>query len=307
MEHPAERMNRDRDAEAARNKGVAGRGWGAYKTPLSDGRDEMSGRSGGFAAPRHVESLDDCCFYHTVDLPGLGTVEGPWDLRGGVDDYLGHVDLRGGSVFEPGPASGFLTFEMEKRGALVTAYDLSEEQEWDVIPYAGRDASIEKAEMRAQMRRINNSFWLGHRLFGSHARLAHGHVYEVPDDIGTFDTCLLGSILLHLRDPFLAMQKCLSHTTGTAIVTDLLPRSDLLPKSGLRRFVTGMLRQPSMGFAPDGATLRPTDTWWKLHPEVVVRMLGVLGFGNAVVTYHRQTYRGRRLRLFTVVAHRTRG
>ncbi|HRY60593.1 MAG TPA: hypothetical protein P5266_00225, partial [Candidatus Fermentibacter sp.] len=136
----------------------------------------MSGRFGGFAAPRHVESLDDCCFYHTVDLPGLGTVEGPWDLRGGVDDYLGHVDFKGVSVFEPGPASGFLTFEMEKRGALVTAYDLSEEQEWDVIPYAGRDASIEKAEMRAQMRRINNSFWLGHRLFGSRSRLAHGHV-----------------------------------------------------------------------------------------------------------------------------------
>ena len=261
----------------------------------------------GYAAPRLVENLDECCFYHTMDLPGVGTVHGPWDLRRGVDDYLGHIDLRGRTVLEPGPASGFFTFEMERRGAEVTAYDLSEEQEWDIIPYAGRDASIELGEMRAQMRRINNSFWFCHRLLGSKARMVHGHVYEMPDDIGTFDVCLLGSILLHLRDPFLAMQKCLSHTRETVVVTDMLPRSDLLPANALRRLVPGVFRQPSIGFAPDGELMRPTDTWWKLHPEVVVRMLGVLGFGNAKVTYHRQPYRGRRLRLFTVVANRVRG
>lgn len=267
----------------------------------------MSDGFQGYAVPRLVESLEECYFYHTVDLPGVGTVQGPWDLRCGIDDYLGHVDLRGKTVLEPGPASGFFTFEMESRGAAVTAYDLSEDQEWDIIPYAGRDASIELGEMRGQMRRMNNSFWFCHRLLGSEARMVHGHVYDLPADLGTFDTCLLGSILLHLRDPFLAMQKCLSHTGQTVIVTDMLPRSDLLPASGLRRLVPGVLRQPSMGFAPDGETQRQTDTWWKLHPEVVVRMLGVLGFGNAGVTFHRQSYRGRKLRLFTVVAHRVRG
>jgi 16S rRNA A1518/A1519 N6-dimethyltransferase RsmA/KsgA/DIM1 with predicted DNA glycosylase/AP lyase activity len=38
-----------------------------------------------------------------------------------VDDYLGHVELRGKRILEIGPASGFLTVEMEKRGALLAA------------------------------------------------------------------------------------------------------------------------------------------------------------------------------------------
>ncbi len=267
----------------------------------------MASSPGGFAEPRLVTDPDECCFYHTIELPGLGTMQGPWDLRGGVDEYLGHVDLSGKRVLEPGPASGFLTFEMERRGASVTAYDLSEDQEWDVIPYAGRDASAEIEQMRAQMRRINNSFWLCHGLFGSKAVLAHGHVYDLPRSIGEFDVCLLGSILLHLRDPFLAMQKCLALTRETAVVTDMLPRSDLLGASWLRRMVPGLLRPPVAGFAPDPVTQRPTDTWWKLHPEIVARMLGVLGFGETRTTFHTQLYRGRRLRLFTVVGRRTRG
>jgi len=260
-----------------------------------------------FTPPRIVENLVDCYFYHTMDLPGQETVEGPWDLRGGVDDYLGHTDLTGKSVLELGPASGFITFQMEARGADVVCYDLSPEQQWDVIPYAGRDATIELAEMKEQMRRINNSFWYSHRLLGSRARMVHGHAYDLPADLGIFDVCLLGSILLHMRDPFLAMQRSLALTRETVIVTDMLPRSDLLSMKGLRRLVPGVLKQPVMSFAPDPVLQRPTDTWWKLHPEIVQRFLGVLGFEKTQVTMHTQLFRGRRLRLFTVVGTRTRG
>ena len=50
------------------------------------------------AAPRDIENLEECHFYHTLDLPGFGTVEGEWDLRGRFDDYVGGVDLRGKTV-----------------------------------------------------------------------------------------------------------------------------------------------------------------------------------------------------------------
>jgi len=35
-----------------------------------------------YAAPRHIEELNNCYFYHTMDLPEVGTVAGDWDLRG---------------------------------------------------------------------------------------------------------------------------------------------------------------------------------------------------------------------------------
>ncbi|HEY4442105.1 MAG TPA: hypothetical protein VGN14_16725, partial [Candidatus Elarobacter sp.] len=68
--------------------------------------------------------LEACYFYHTMELPGVGTVEGEWDLRTGVDAYLGGEELRGKRVLEIGTASGFLCFAMERRGAEVIGYDL---------------------------------------------------------------------------------------------------------------------------------------------------------------------------------------
>ena len=69
-----------------------------------------------FVTRRDVRHVDDCFFYHTLDLPGIGLVEGQWDLRGRFDDYIGDVDLRDKTVLDVGTANGFLTFEAEKRG-----------------------------------------------------------------------------------------------------------------------------------------------------------------------------------------------
>src|SRR6478736_6007586 len=87
-----------------------------------------------YAPSRRVTQLEDCFFYHTMDVPGYGTIPGPWDLRGHVDAYLGGVDLRGKRVLELGTASGFVCMEMEKRGAEVVAFDLSEDYDQDLVP-----------------------------------------------------------------------------------------------------------------------------------------------------------------------------
>src|SRR5438876_64896 len=101
-----------------------------------------------YAEARSLNDLADCYFYHSMEIPGYGLVEGPWDLRGGVDDYLGGVDLHDKRVLEIGTASGFLCFTMEGRGAKVVAYDLSEEQSWDVVPYAQYDHASFDADRR---------------------------------------------------------------------------------------------------------------------------------------------------------------
>ena len=119
-----------------------------------------------YAAPRDITDIRECFFYHTVELPNHGLMRGEWDLRGGVDSYLGGAVLAGKRVLEIGTANGFLCFEMEKRGAEVVAYDLSEEDEWDIVPYGGIITPEMSQSRRALIKKINNAWWLTHRLNG---------------------------------------------------------------------------------------------------------------------------------------------
>ena len=89
-----------------------------------------------FAAPRDVSALDGCAFYHLMDLPGVGTVGDHWDLRPTIDAYLGPVSFAGKRVLDVGSASGFLTFEMERRGADVVSFDIVDGADWDCVPFA---------------------------------------------------------------------------------------------------------------------------------------------------------------------------
>jgi SAM-dependent methyltransferase len=254
---------------------------------------------GLYATPRVVEHVDDCYFYHTMDLPGTGTVAGPWDLRSGVRKYLGGVELRGKRVMDVGTASGFLAFFMERAGADVVAYDLSEEEDWDVVPFAGFDVEAERAARRRQIRQLNNSFWFAREAFASKVKLAQGSVYAFPQGLGPFDVAVFGSILLHLQDPFRALQGALSLTKELVIVTDVLPRRVLLVPFLARWF------GPCLHFLPDAAAQGPKDSWFLLTPRAVIQMVGVLGFTDCRLSFHTQLYGGKPSRLFTVVGRRT--
>ena len=72
-----------------------------------------------------MTDVDECYFYHHMDLPGLDEVGKGWDLRETINEYLGGYDFRGKRVLDVGTASGFLTFEMEKRGAEVVSFDMA--------------------------------------------------------------------------------------------------------------------------------------------------------------------------------------
>ena len=76
--------------------------------------------SGLYELPWQINSIEECNFYHSTDIPGLGLVEGQWDLREGFDEYLGGYDFAGKRVLEIGPATGFLTFRIEKTAHQVT-------------------------------------------------------------------------------------------------------------------------------------------------------------------------------------------
>ena len=82
------------------------------------GKDQKGGL---YEPPRSVSSVDQCNFYHSTDILGVGLVEGQWDLRAGCGDYLGGYDFTGKRVLEIGPATGFLTFQVEKTAREVVA------------------------------------------------------------------------------------------------------------------------------------------------------------------------------------------
>ena len=140
-----------------------------------------------FAVPQKVEDVADCYFYHTVELPGYGVITGDWDLRHGVDDYLGKVAFAGQRVLEIGPASGFVTFEMEKRGAEVVSVEVTAEHGWDFVPYPASKLEEVFGPRQIVMQRLKNSYWFSHAVQHSKARLYYGDVYNLPSSLGKFD------------------------------------------------------------------------------------------------------------------------
>ncbi len=263
-----------------------------------------------YAESRLVTSVEECAFYHTMDLPGVGRVEGPWDLTGAPGEYLGNLDFRGKRALDIGTASGFLCFEMERRGAAVVAYDLSEQVEsWDIVPFGGQPDHGLATERTAGMRLINNSFWLAHAALGSQAKVAYGSVYEMPSAIGPVDIAVFGAILLHLRDPFRALERALSLTTESVVVTEPAGRSATafarLPRWARDRIATHARMPANAGFLPDPAIGLPYETWWRLPPWTVARMVRVLGFEVTGIMFHSQVYLGEPCAMYTVVGRRT--
>jgi SAM-dependent methyltransferase len=177
-----------------------------------------------FAAPEKVEDVADCYFYHTMELPGYGVINGDWDLRHGVDDYLGNVTFAGKRVLEIGPASGFLAFEMEKRGAEVVSIEVTAEHAWDFVPYPAKRLDEVFGPRRIVMQQLKNSYWFSHAALQSKARVYYGDVYNLPTSHGQFDIAVMGSVLLHCRDPLRIVKQC-GRIARTLIIVDIFTRT----------------------------------------------------------------------------------
>jgi SAM-dependent methyltransferase len=178
-----------------------------------------------YAEPRHVTNVDECYFYHHMDLPGLEEVGRGWDLRKTIDDYLGHFDFHGKRVLDVGTASGFLTFEMEKRGAEVVSFDRSSSADWQLVPFGAKGFDVGKAQaaMKAFMDPLRNGYWLAHGLLNSRARVYYGDIYNIPDQIGQFDVVFFGMVLPHLREPFYALAQTARLSRDAVIITQQAP------------------------------------------------------------------------------------
>jgi len=218
-----------------------------------------------------ARAVDGWAWYHTIELPHGIVTRGVYDHRPLVPHYRIPVDLEGKRVLDVATADGFWAFEFERRGAKVTAIDIESTSEID-IPAQVKLLAAE----RGYDDPIGNGFALAHRLLGSQVEKVAGSIYDLdPDRLGRFDLVHAGDILLHLRDPVLALQQIRRVTSGQALLADVFDPA----LSGAGKGRRGLVRYHG-GWNTTG--------WWIPSLETLVQMIADAGFADVDVvnTYH---------------------
>jgi SAM-dependent methyltransferase len=231
------------------------------------------------AEPRLIEDPSECFFYHTMTLPTFGEVRGHWDLRDRFDEYIGGVDVKGKSVIDIGTATGFLSFEAEKKGgSRVLSFDIGEACQQKFLPFKDklyfRDPHRWGEEYGAEIERWKNAYWLCHRLLESKAEAFYGDIYDLPAELGVFDVAIVGSVLEHLSDPISALASISRLAGETIVVTTPLLESD----DRIARF-EALADHPENDF-----------TWWTYSVGVYREVFKMLGFSISSITQAQYYY-----------------
>src|SRR5918996_5898128 len=139
-------------------------------------------------------------WYHTLELrPGEWT-DGWFDLRPAIKHYGLPEDMRGMRALDVGTWDGFWAFEMERRGADVVGIDLDDERELDYPP--------RRRPQRFSDRPRGAGFALAKEALGSNVQRVVRNVYDArPEELGRFDLVFCGSVIIHLRDQLLALER----------------------------------------------------------------------------------------------------
>ena len=178
-----------------------------------------------------------------------------FDIRPYVPRYDLPADLSGARVLDVGTFDGFWAFEMERRGASVTSIDVDREQDLDWPP------RLRPAEDRPR----GETFALAKEALGSSVERVGLSVYDAtPDKLGgPFDLVFCGSVLIHLRDPMLALERMTALCRGRLILAEEYSRK-LAP-----------------AFFATGAEFKgesPWSTWWRPTVRTWLAMVRCAGF-----------------------------
>ena len=278
--------------------------------------------------PTNDIALEDCDFQHAIDIPGVSSEymkglktdkfpEGepiPFDVRKDVNKLLGNVDFKNKTVLNLGQSNGFFSFHAEKEGADVTSIDLDIKNINYTEPYKNRDVvprvkcnwQEELTVLMQEEERRRNAYWYTHKALNSKAKLIHAHACDLPRDLGIYDISLLYTMLVHIRDPYLALQNMLRHTGEKVIIIEI---GSYTRRKSFRNIIRNLIRRimppspPSMIFLP--CPERTPFKWWKMSPEIIVNMVNILGFEKTSINYHTQLSGGRKIFSYTIVCERT--
>lgn len=209
-----------------------------------------------------LERAAELSWYHTIELVPGHTTTGIFDLRPFVDRYHLPQSLDGKRVLDVGTWDGFWAFEMERRGALeVVALDLDDEADLDWPPRRRPDAF--------PAGRRGDAFRFAREVIGSQVERVDLSVYDAtPERIGTFDFVFCGSVLIHLRDQMLALERIAE-----------LCRATFISAEGYDRAL-GLLPFPAARFRADR---EKSVVFWEPSARGWRRMLWSAGFESVEV------------------------
>ncbi len=202
-----------------------------------------------------VEQAKERSWYHTLELkPGVWT-DGWFDLRPSVRHYGLPEDMSGMRALEVGTWDGFWAFEMESRGADVVAIDLDDERDLDWPPRFRPDTYPEAPR--------GAGFELAKQIRGSKVERVVRSIYDArPEDLGSFDIVFCGSVIIHLRDQMLALERIANLCSGWFISAEVYDRR------------AGFVPFPAARFLGD----RNKYVFWQPSIRTWRRMLWAAGF-----------------------------
>src|SRR5215472_7385425 len=85
-------------------------------------------------------------WYHTIDLGDSLITPGLYDYRETISSFPFPADMTGIRVLDVGPATGFFSFEFERRGASVVALELPSLRDLDRFPGQSVESSLARIE-----------------------------------------------------------------------------------------------------------------------------------------------------------------
>ena len=172
-----------------------------------------------------------------------------------------------------GTFDGFWAFEFERRGAEVVAIDVERADAADWPPNNRARLEQEARDLGIELER---GFSLASEALGSHTRRIVCDVLELaPETIGgRVDAVFIGSLLIHLRDPVLALERVFDVLEPGGCLYQLEPvslrLSVLHPRQPVAELQT--LRTPFNWWLPNWSAL---SSWVRTAGFVELRNLGL--------------------------------
>jgi tRNA (mo5U34)-methyltransferase len=227
--------------------------------------------------------LRNYLWYHTVDLGNGLITPGNYDYRRTLPSFKFPTNMQGMNVLDVGSATGFFSFEFEKRGANVISVELPSIADWDMSP-EDREQTLQELMSYHQVSTIeelqhlhlDGPFEFCRKVLNSKVKRYHSSIYDLSARnlrIESFDVVFVGDVLLHIFSPLKALAALAPLCHGTLVISQQLPKN--------------RHQQPLMLYVGGDKRHDDNRTWWLPNKLCFEQILSRVGFKSvSVVGYH---------------------